>query len=307
MPEQPVIWLKEHLTPHDVYAHGVTRILVDEHTPYQHMQIVETPTYGRALILDDHWQSSTADEFFYHEPLVHGTFVQHALAASTDRGGPRSVLIAGGGDWAAARDALSWNTVERVVLAEIDRRVLDACREHFPGFHAKCEDDPRLEVIVGDAFETIDRAAADPAAAFDVILYDLSDPIEDGPSAHLFTKATFERTKKALAPGGVLAVQAGGVAPAEMHTHLAVHAALRSVFPRVLPLITSVPIFATPLGFLLASDAPITASPEPERTNAILRQAGVDGLRMLDGRSLLASLQPPVYLREAAIHAPRAV
>jgi spermidine synthase len=208
------IRLEEPITPFDACRHDVSRILIDEQTEFQRLQIVESPTLGRALILDEKWQSSTSDAHIYHEPLVHGAMLHHALA--NDRPGPRSVLIAGGGDWMSAREALRWKSVERVVLAEIDQRVLDASRDHFPEFHAGCEDDPRLEVIVGDATAVLDEASSSDRTRFDVIIGDLSDPIEEGPAADLFTVEAYQRVHAALTPGGVFATQAGGVAPAEV-------------------------------------------------------------------------------------------
>jgi spermidine synthase len=224
------IRLEEPITPFDACRHDVSRILIDEQTEFQRLQIVESPTLGRALILDEKWQSSTSDAHIYHEPLVHGAMLHHALA--NDRPGPRSVLIAGGGDWMSAREALRWKSVERVVLAEIDQRVLDASRYHFPEFHAGCEDDPRLEVIVGDATAVLDEASSSDRTRFDVIIGDLSDPIEEGPAADLFTVEAYQRVHAALTPGGVFATQAGGVAPAEAAAHARTRARLHRVFER---------------------------------------------------------------------------
>jgi spermidine synthase len=83
-------WMNEYITPWDYYAHGITNVLAYRKTAFQEMYIVETGAYGRALVLDGKWQSSTGDEFLYHEPLVHPAFLLH--------GSPRSVLILGGGE-----------------------------------------------------------------------------------------------------------------------------------------------------------------------------------------------------------------
>ena len=37
---------------------------------YQKIDIIETHSFGRTLILDDKTQSSEADEYIYHELLV---------------------------------------------------------------------------------------------------------------------------------------------------------------------------------------------------------------------------------------------
>ena len=91
------LWLSDYLTPWDLYAHGITRILTYKQTPYQQMYVVETNTYGKALVLDGKLQSTTGDEFLYHEPLVHPAMIYHRE--------PRTVLILGGG--ATARAAIA--------------------------------------------------------------------------------------------------------------------------------------------------------------------------------------------------------
>ena len=89
------LWITEYMTPHDVYHHAVVNMLAYKKTPYQQMHIIDTGTYGKALVLDGKWQSCTGDEFLYHEPLVHPACINH--------GRPKKVLILGAGEGAAAR------------------------------------------------------------------------------------------------------------------------------------------------------------------------------------------------------------
>ena len=291
------IRLEEPITPFDTCRHEVSRVILDDRTPYQHMQIVESPTMGRALILDGRWQSSTSDAHIYHEPLVHASFLHHAIA--NERQGPKSVLIAGGGDWRTAHEALKWASVRRVVLAEIDERVLGACRTHFPEFHAGCEDDPRLEVVVDDAASVLETAMTTEHERFDIIIGDLSDPIDHGPSAELFTIEAYKRARSALTPGGIFTTQAGGISPAEVGPHARTRAKLQSVFERALTLIAPVQIFGTPLGIVIASDAPLDPNPEIERAARILTENRVHDLRYVDAQTFARSAFAPPYLQDA--------
>lgn len=281
-------WIFEPMTGDDVYAHAVTRVLVDEQTEHQHLQVVESATYGTALVLDGQWQSSTGDEFIYHESMVH--------AAACAHGSPRSVLILGGAEGATAREVSKWPAIRRVVTCDIDRRVIEACREHMPQMASGAFDDPRHELVVGDAFEFIDRVA-ETGERFDLVISDLSDPIEDGPSWRLFTRETFARCKRAMDAGGVLIIQAGGLAPAEVGLHARVSRTLADVFEHVSSLQVPVPIFGTPLGMVLASDRPIDRLPDPAQTDRLLEP--IAGRRFLDGRALLGLYQLPLYVRTA--------
>src|SRR4030043_193549 len=74
------------------------RRLLSEKTPFQKMEIYETDSYGRVLLLDGLIQTTEKDEFFYHEMLVHPALMSHPR--------PRDVLIIGGGDGGALRAGL---------------------------------------------------------------------------------------------------------------------------------------------------------------------------------------------------------
>jgi spermidine synthase len=281
------LWINEYITPWDVYQHGVTRLLASRRTKFQEMHVVETGAYGKALVLDGKWQSCTGDEYLYHEPLVHPAMIAH--------GAPRRVLVAGGGEGATVREVLRWKGVEKVAMVDIDGEVVEACREHLPEMHQGAFDDPRCELVIDDALAVLDR----PGPGWDVIVYDLSDPIEEGPSFQLFTRETFEKARAALAEGGVMAIQAGPLAPAELRLHARLVNTLRTVFRHVHSYGSAVPTYATAWGFALATDRPLDTRPDPAAIDALLAERTTGGLRMLDGQTLLGLLQTPLHVRRA--------
>ena len=283
------VWINEYVTPWDIYSHGIEETLAYKKTAYQEMYIVRTGAYGKALVLDGKWQSCTGDEFLYHEPLVHPALLLH--------GRPRSVLILGGGEGATAREALRWKSVERVVMIDIDGEVVDACRRHLPEMHQGAFDDPRLEVVIRDALDYLDSVAGE----FDVIISDLSDPIEDGPSFKLFTREYFANVQRALKPDGVFVVQAGPVSPVEMHLHCRLASTVRAVFENTASLTTYVPTYAAPWSFILASAKAINTRPDPDRIDDALAAQVKGALRALDGTALLGMYQLPKHLRIAIV------
>ena len=285
------MWINEYMTPWDIYSHGITEVLAAKRTPYQDMQIVSTGAYGKALVLDGLWQSCTGDEFLYHEPLVHVPFVMH--------GAPKRVLVLGGGEGATAREALKWKSIERVVMVDIDGDVVEACREHLPEMHQGAFEDPRTELVIGDALKYLDDSGAPGGAKFDVIISDLSDPIEDGPSFPLFTREYFERCRKALAPGGVLVVQGGPVAVNELHRHARLNNTVASVFGWASSYVSIVSTYGSPWGFVVACEQEKSRTPDADAVDALLADMTAGGLRMFDGRAMLGMLQPPKHIRDA--------
>jgi len=281
------LWVSEYITPWDMYVHGVTKVLAYKKTAFQEMYIVETGAYGKGLVLDGKWQSCTGDEFLYHEPLVHPAMICHSS--------PRNVLVLGGGEGATVREILRWKTVEQVMMVDIDGEVVEACREHMPEMHQGAFDDPRTNLVIGDALEVLDTTEQ----KWDIVISDLSDPIEEGPSFQLFTKEYFEKAQRVLAPGGYFVLQAGPVAPVELTLHARLVNTLKAVFPNVHSYASHTPTYGSPWGFTIGTAEAIATQPDPDATNQLLEEKTTGGLRLIDGMSLLGIMQTPAYIRKA--------
>jgi spermidine synthase len=278
-------WIGEAFTPDDIWQHRVTKVLVHCQTEFQDLFIVESGVYGKALVLDDRWQTCTGDEFLYHEPLVHTPFVLH--------GNPRRVLIAGGADGGAAREALKWNSVEEILLVDIDGAAVGACREWLPEIHQGSLDDSRVRIEIGDAFDVIERSRG-----WDVIIADLTDPIESGPAYKLFTQEFFSSCRRALATGGLFVNQAGSMSPPLIEPLARTARTIGSVFQNTLVISAHVPTYGSPWGLAIASDEPLASRPDPGKIDELLQRRTSGPLRMFDGQSLLGLLQTPKYVRD---------
>ena len=67
-----------------------SQLLAEQRSEMQHIEILDTPLFGRAMRIDGCFMTSERDEFFYHEPMIHIPAIAH--------GNPRSALVIGGGD-----------------------------------------------------------------------------------------------------------------------------------------------------------------------------------------------------------------
>jgi spermidine synthase len=179
-------------------AFDIERVLHRVDSPFQAVEIVKTRTFGAALFIGGDRQSSEADEFVYHEMLVHPAMLRHPV--------PRRVLIAGGGEGAVAREVLRYGSVEKVIQVDIDSTVIDACKVHMPSLSGGAFDDRRYELQIGDA-----RAfMAQTSVTFDVIVLDLPCFEPDSIIDPLFRAPFLSKVKERLAPGGLVAMQVGG-------------------------------------------------------------------------------------------------
>ena len=294
MMETPGKWHFELVTPDLMALYRIKNIIHTGKTPYQTVDILDTPTFGRCLVLDGKTQSTEADEHIYHEALVHPAALLHP--------GPESVFIGGGGEGATLREVLSYDSVRRVVMLDLDRDVVELCRQHLPQHHQGGFDDSRVELRHEDARQYL-LSCQD---SFDVIVLDLVDPIDGGPSYLLYTQEFYDIARSKLASGGLLVTQAG---PAGLLNYTecftAIARTISTVFPRALPYAVYVPAFTTLWGFVLAQTdvAPHAESPwdqelEPGIVDGLISERLSRELKYYDGIAHRNMFALPKYLRQ---------
>jgi spermidine synthase len=192
MSNQPDTWFEERFQNASGISYRINRRLHHSISPYQTVEIYETADFGNMLVLDGAIMLTEAHEFLYHELLVHIPLLSHSK--------PESILVVGGGDGGTVREVLLHDTVHRVDMVEIDAEVVIVSRKYLPGLAHKL-DDPRVKLVIQDAVEFVKNLDQ----VYDVVLVDSTDPI--GPGEGLFSRAFYTEVKKALKPGGIVAVQ----------------------------------------------------------------------------------------------------
>lgn len=276
-------WYVEQGGPDDLCAFRLRRTLAQGQTRYQQYLIIETPAVGKALILDGVLQSAALDEAVYHEALVHPALLAHDQ--------PRQVAVLGGGEGAAIREVLRHAAVQSVTMVDLDEELVALCRRHLPEFGASAWDDPRLQLVYADARAWL---AAQPDCSLDVVIMDITDPLEGGPAFFLFTQEMFQLVQSKLRPEGVLSIQAGSAGQAiRLLPHL--HRTLQAVFVQVIPYTAFIPSFHDQYGFMLAGGAKLLW-PTPDRLRHRQAMFRPVPLRWLDADYLPALPILPLYL-----------
>lgn len=148
------------------------------------------------LFLNGHLQFSSRDEYRYHEALVHPGLA--TLKASA------RVLVMGGGDGMAVREALRYPDVE-VTLVELDPEMttLFATHTELVPLNDRALQSDRVQIVNQDAFVWL----AESDEVFDFIIADFPDPSNYSVSK-LYTTAFYRLVGQHLARDGLLAVQA---------------------------------------------------------------------------------------------------
>lgn len=238
-----------------VYAHS---------TPYQRIVV----TRGRAgfqLFLNGHLQFSSADEYRYHEALVHP-----ALALAGD---PGRVLVLGGGDGLALREILKHPSVRHVTLVDLDPDMtrLSARFPPLARLNGRAFDDARVEVVNADAMKWLEGQGV----PFDAAVVDFPDP-NSFSLGKLYTTRFYRLLRTRLNASAAVGVQCTSPLFAR-RSYWCIVRTMEAAGFAVRPYHAAVPSFGV-WGFALARGRPFDP---PART--------LPGLRFLNG-DVLASL-----------------
>ena len=280
-------WFFDNLSPEEGHIHGIKKTLYSGKSEFQSMEILETGSYGKCLILDGKMQSSEVDEFIYHEALVHPAMLTHPK--------PESVFIVGGGEGATLREVLRHKTVKRAVMVDIDKEVVDRCRELLPEYHQGAFDDSRAELHYMDARKYLEETDE----KFDVIIIDISEPVEEGPAYLLYTQEFYNIVTERLTGSGIITQQTGTISPNFLLNYTAVNNTLSTVFPVVSPYYANIPSFGRPWGFTLASKEIDPLGLPAEEIDKRIGKRIKGKLAFYDGITHQGVFRIPKYLREA--------
>ncbi len=165
-------------------------------TKYQRIVVTRSGT-GFKLFLSGNLQFSSADEYRYHEALVHP-----AMASASE---PKRVLVLGGGDGLAAREILRYPSVEAVTLVDLDP-AMTALGLDLPSLvtlNQSALHDTRVEIVTDDAMRWLSDYQGEP---YDVAIVDFPDP-NNFSLGKLYTRRFYRLLAAKLKPEAPIAVQ----------------------------------------------------------------------------------------------------
>ena len=186
------LWYTEEHSKEAKFSIKVLRQLYSVQSPFQKIDILESEEFGRFFTLDGYMMVTEKDEFIYHEMIVHV-----AMATNLNI---KKVLVIGAGDGGTVRELTRYPMIEHIDMVEIDKMVVDVCKEFLPQTACKL-DDPRVHLYFEDGLRYIRSKENE----YDLIIVDSTDPF--GPGEGLFTKEFYGNCFKALTEDGILVNQ----------------------------------------------------------------------------------------------------
>lgn len=172
------------------------KIIFAKSSPYQRI-ILTSGKHDTKLFLNGNLQFSSADEYRYHEALIHPGM--SALES------PENILILGGGDGMGLREILKYKSVKKVILVDLDKEVtrLFKSSQTLKELNGNALNSEKLKIINKDAFTWL-KSTDDK---YDFIVIDFPDP-SNYSVGKLYTDSFYKLIESHLANKGIVTVQA---------------------------------------------------------------------------------------------------
>ena len=172
------------------------QIILSEQSAYQRIVLTKFQDDIR-LFLNGSIQFSSLDEYRYHEPLVH---IPLTLVPS-----PEHVLILGGGDGLAVREALKHEQISTITLVDIDPRITELAQSHpvLRTLNDNALSSDKVTIVHQDAQKYLETTSK----LFSVIIIDLPDP-NDTSLGKLYTNSFYKLIAHRLTQDGIVITQA---------------------------------------------------------------------------------------------------
>ncbi|MFC3984803.1 spermine/spermidine synthase domain-containing protein [Streptosporangium jomthongense] len=282
-------WSFEEIAPGEAHRHRIVAEVHSTRSAFQHIQVLETESYGRGLFLDGRIQHVAADEYIYSESMVHPAMF--LLGGSCER-----ALCIGAGPGGVVRELLRYPGVGEVVQVEIDTSVIDVARDHLPHVGTEHWSDPRVRLRIADVLEYLD----DEPGRFDLIVNDLSEPLPGSPASEVFSARSVGLMRSRLSERGLYVSWCGSVGPRSSEMAARIGAVVERVFPHAYRYVTHPQSYGTVWMTVIGSNLPLdplgTGAAEIDRHLAE-RMTGT--LRLYDGITHHHMFHVPKDVREA--------
>jgi len=220
-------------------------------TPYQRIVLTHNKSDYR-LYLNNNLQFSSADEYRYHESLVHPVM---AAASKVN-----NVLVLGGGDGLAVREILKYKEVKKITLVDLDEGMTQLFKTNkiLTDFNQNALLNSKVKVYNQDAYIWVKETKE----KFDVVIIDFPDP-SNYSLGKLYSLNFYKTLQQVLTPQSMLVVQTTSpyFAP---KSFWCINKTIGEVFPKTDAFHAYVPSFGE-WGFTIAANFPTADFTTPHR------------------------------------------
>ena len=238
-------------------------------TKYQKIDIIKNSNNKNfeCMFINNGFQSSMEDEFFYHEAIVHPAMFAHQ--------NPKDVLIIGGGAGTTLREVLK-HPVDSITMIDLDKEFVDWCKENKKEWHLGSLSDSKVNFIFADALQEIKKINK----KFDIIIIDLVTILDQelfgdenvNSTIDLYSEIFYSDCKMAFkSKESILVTQAHGLTKSDesYKRHFYIHKQLKKVFNIVKDYSVYIESWCYNNSFIICSDAIDASKNDTLRTKDI--------------------------------------
>ncbi|KAK3594006.1 hypothetical protein CHS0354_040753 [Potamilus streckersoni] len=180
-----------------LFEYGSLELIFEKDSQHQNIKIYKTEDMGKILCLDDELMIGDKD-IIYTETL---------LGVERNNFLDKTILILGGGDGGLLHELRKYHP-RHVLLVEIDKEVVQACRTHLRGVCGDSLDHlegNNYQVLINNCVNVLDECVKN-GRAFDYVVNDLSEYLVGTKIGHAYDLETssviIELSMIILKPGG---------------------------------------------------------------------------------------------------------
>jgi spermidine synthase len=279
-------WYVDQVVEDQLHCYAIEDVLVDIKTHWQKIQIIKTKTLGKCLIIDGKIQSSEADEYIYHESLVHPSLILHP--------DPKEILVIGVGEGATLREILKYEDVH-IIAVEIDPEVINFAEQYLEEWHQGAFKDFRVKLIYEDGWKYMEETEN----YFDVIILDLPEPYPNTPAFRLYSSEFYKMVYDRLKPNGIMVTQGETTQWGQQERHFWIRKNIKNIFKdKVYSYQAYIPSFDSSWGFIMAGKGDLNPFKSIEEIDRLIKNRVKGELKFYDGITHLSLFYLPKYLRD---------
>lgn len=140
------------------------KILVQQKTKYQKIDIIETDTYWKVMFIDNLLMKTDLDWHIINEMIVHPVMLTWKKK--------KKILIIWWWEWFTATELLKYPYIEKIDVIDIDKEACDIYKKFYPN-QTKCFNDKKVNLIIEDWLEYLKNTEEE----YDAIFTTPTDPL----------------------------------------------------------------------------------------------------------------------------------
>lgn len=164
------------------------KVLIQQKTQYQKIDVIDTGTYGKVMFIDNLLMKTDKDGHIINEMIVHPIMLTGKKK--------KKVLVIGGGEGFTATELLKYPYIERIDVVDIDEEAVEIYKKVYPE-KTKCFKDRRVNLIIEDGLKFLENTKE----IYDAIFTTPTDPLTI--SDPLFIKRYYELAFQKLSDDGI--------------------------------------------------------------------------------------------------------